>query len=90
MTPEQTIAKADRCKRLVEDPDLSEAFTQVRAAILEKIEACPIRDTEGAEKLRLMLKLLNDVRANLVAAIEDGKMAKFQIDEKRRFQLFKR
>jgi hypothetical protein len=90
VSPEEAIAKAERVKRLVSDPDLADAFVQVRGAILDKIEQCPIRDTEGAEKLRLMLKLLNDVRANLTAAIEDGKMAQFQIEEKRRFKLFKR
>lgn len=90
MTPEETIDRATRVQHLLRNPDLSDAFSAVRQAILEKIEACPIRDTEGAEKLRMMLKLLNDVRANLDAAITDGKVVQFQLEEKRRFKLFSR
>jgi hypothetical protein len=53
-----------------------------------------MRDTEGAEKLRIMLKLLNDVRANLEGAISDGKVTQFRLsqdeqDKKRRFSLFR-
>lgn len=89
MTPGQIIEKADRCQKLLDDPDLKDAFAIVKQAIFTKIEQCPVRDTEGAEKLRLMLKLLNDVRANLEQAVAEGKAEAFQLQEKRRFSIFR-
>lgn len=89
MNPAKIIEKADRCQKLLDDPDLKDAFAIVRQAIFTNIEKCPIRDTEGAEKLRLMLKLLNDVRANLEQAVAEGKAEAFQLQEKRRFSLFR-
>ena len=80
--------------RLLDDPDLQSAFIEIRRVIFEKIEACPLRDTEGAEKLRIMLKLLNDVRDNLRQAISDGVVTEFRLtqdeqEKKRRFHLFR-
>lgn len=89
MTPEETIAKAERCARLINDPDLLDAYAVVRQAIFNQIEQCPVRDTEALVKLRLMLKLLNDVRANLEQAVAEGKAEVFQLEEKRRFKLFR-
>ena len=61
---------------------------------MHRIETCPMRDTEGAEKLRIMLRLLNDLRLNLESAINDGKVVELRIQEdeqqrKRRFALFR-
>lgn len=85
------IDRAQRVKRLLNDPELKDAFENTRTAIFQKIEQTPIRDTEGLTQLRLCLKLLNDVRANLDQIVNDGKLAEFKIQEekKRRFQLFR-
>lgn len=84
------IARADRVARLLADPELAGAFQAVRSAIHDRIEQCPVRDTEGLIQLRLMLKLLQDVRANLELALQDGKLEQFRIDEQRRFSIVKR
>lgn len=77
--------------RLLENPELAEAFANVREGILRKIEECPIRDTEGAERLRLMLKLLRDVRGNLDLAIQDGKVEQLRLSEDpQRFSIVRR
>lgn len=90
MNNAETLARAERVNKLLNDPELLGAFASVREAIVTKIEQCPMRDTEGAEKLRIMLKLLNDVRANLEQAITDGKVINFRLqqdqeDRKHRF-----
>lgn len=69
---------------------LADAFENVREAILRKIEECPIRDTEGAERARLMLKLLRDVRGNLELAIQDGKVEQLRLEETQRFSIVRR
>lgn len=75
MKSEEVIASGTRAKRLLEDPDLSKAFDDVRLAIIEKWETTPLRDKEGAHELRLMLKLLADVRGSLELAVQNGKLA---------------
>jgi len=68
------IERGHRAQSLLDDETLTKAFADVREAIFQMIEACPIRDSEGAEKLRLQLKLLRDVRSNLEAAVSNGKI----------------
>ena len=66
---------------------LTEAFTLVAQAIHEAWEACPLRDTDGAHVLKLQLKLLGDVRANLEQAVTDGKLAAAEIDRRQKAKL---
>jgi hypothetical protein len=72
---EAQVVNGSRAQRLLEDPVLTKAFADVRAGIIERWENTPLRDTTGAHELKLMLKLLNDVRGNLELAITDGKLA---------------
>jgi hypothetical protein len=75
MSLEQDIFAGNRAQRLLEDPALVKAFDDVRGAILERWESAPLRDTEGHHELKLMLRLLSDVRGNLELAIQNGKIA---------------
>lgn len=77
---EQEIREGNAAKRLLEDETLDKAFKDVKQAIFEAIERCPIRDTEGLHELRLMLKLLVDVRSNLESAVEAGHLAFIRIN----------
>lgn len=77
--PEQ-IERGNHAKRLLQDPLLSEAFENVSQAIHEQWAACPLRDREGAHELRLMLKLLGDVKTVLEGALADGKVAAAELD----------
>lgn len=83
-TVREEIERGDRARRLLEDETFQSAFEQVRQAILHGIESCPLRDTEGAEKLRIELKLLRDLRANFEQAVNDGKLADFRLKEEQR------
>lgn len=75
MTLEKDLTRGSKAEKLLKDKMLSEAFDAVRQAIFERIEKTPLRDDEGLRDLRRMLKLLKDVRANLEAAVRDGKLA---------------
>lgn len=83
MTP---IERGDRAQKLLDDPTLNDAFKNVEKAIHDAWSACPIRDHEGQHELRLMLKLLSDVRADLELAVSNGKMAaaELRMQEERR------
>lgn len=74
--------KADRCHRLLNDPELQAAFANVRDAIHQAFESCSVDDGETLVRLRQRLHLLDSVWANLEIAVEDGKLEAHRIEEK--------
>jgi hypothetical protein len=84
MTAEETLERANRAEKLVNDPAFNEAFALLRETILANIENAPIRDTDGVHELRLMLKILRGVRSHLEQAVRDGKVIVHRLEEKRR------
>lgn len=80
MNLEKELERGQRAERILRDEAFNEAWDTVRGAILAQWEACPIRDKEGAHELKLMLKLLGDVRAVFSRAIEDGKLAAIELE----------
>ncbi len=91
MSAQAKIERASRVERILKDDEFIAAFDNTRQAIFLKIEQTPIRDTEGLTQLRLCLKLLSDVRANLEQVLNDGKVAEFNVaqEKKHRFALFR-
>ncbi len=81
MTTVEEIDRGQRAARVLSDHMFQEAFETVSQAIHEQWAQCPIRDREGAHELRLMLKLLGNVRAVLESAVGDGKLAAQKLDE---------
>ena len=73
------LNRAVKAQALLEDTELQAAFEAVRESLLKRIEECPIRDREGVHELKLQLKLLNDVRANLQAVVNTGKVIEYRI-----------
>lgn len=86
MSIQEDIQRGLDAKRLMGDPALVRAFDDIRAAITDKWANSPIRDKDGQYELRLMMKLLGDLRANLEQAIADGHMAgeELKINEQRK------
>lgn len=81
MTPAQAIDRANKAKAILDNPMYEEAFDLCRLAIIDRIEKCPIADTNTAEDLRKCLKLLRDVKANVTAALNTGKVDAFNIEQ---------
>ena len=75
------IDRANKAKAVLESPAYQEAYDLCRAAIIERIEKCPLSDTQTAEDLRRCLKLLRDVRLNLETVLNSGKIEQFNLDE---------
>lgn len=84
MSPEEALARGAAAERLLADETLTNAFEAVRHSILESLEEWPIEDRDGAEKLRLSLKLLKGVRSHLEKTIRNGQVAKYQLEERER------
>lgn len=78
------VARAEKAQRILNDEIFQESFENTRKAIFEAIERTPLRDDEGLKHLRLCLKLLQDVKANLTATMNDGKVAEFNIAQQKR------
>ena len=78
--------RAAKAHALLNDPELSAAFAAVRENIHKLIEEAPIRDREGVHELKLMLKLLSDVRANLQSVVNTGKVIESRISRLERAQ----
>lgn len=68
---------------LMENEAYRNAVSEVRSAILRQWEAAPLRDKEGHHELKLMLKLLNDLEANIKQAADTGKLAEMQIAQEK-------
>lgn len=77
MSDELRLERAAKAEQLLKNPLIEEAFALVHSGIVQKWEQTPIRDREGAHELKLMLKLLGDVRAALTQAVNDGKVVQF-------------
>lgn len=84
---EQDLERAHRARQVIDNPAFSEAFDLVAQAIHEAWESAPVRDLEGQQLLKLQLKLLGDVRANLERAIADGTIAAHELDRRRKSNL---
>jgi hypothetical protein len=82
---DERIRGGAEAQRVLADPAIAKAFADTESAILDKWMACPIRDKEAQHELKLMHKLLGDVRANLEQAVTDGKLAaeELRISEQR-------
>jgi hypothetical protein len=88
MNDSEQIARGVRAEKIIGDALYVEAWDKVRAAILTKFEASPVRDTEGREHLFKMLKALNDAKGALEQVMRDGKVAIHLQEQKRRFKIF--
>ncbi len=66
-------------RALMENEVYKSAVMEVRGAILKAWESAPMRDRDGQHELKLMLKLLNDLEANIKQAADTGKLAEIQI-----------
>jgi len=79
MSDADILASARGAKMLLENDEMKKAFAAVRENILRRIEDAPIRDREGVHELKLMLKVLGDVKANLQSVLDAGKVIESRI-----------
>ena len=71
--------RGEHAELLLENKMFKEAFETLRAGLLTAIEDAPDIDKEGVYELKLMLRLLKDVKAHISNIANTGKLAKLQL-----------
>jgi hypothetical protein len=84
MTLEKDAEVGRQAEMLLDNPIYKDSIAAVQSAIITAWQASPIRDKEGQHELKLMLKLLGDLEANIKRVAETGKLAKLQIEQEKR------
>lgn len=83
-TPDKLALDRQRginAKLLLETPLLVEAFADAKAEYLAAWENTPARDTEGRERLWIMVKLIDRVRSHLETVMAGGKLAERELTD---------
>lgn len=86
MERSEQLRRGELARQVIENEIYAEAWQSVRDGIIHAWESAPIRDKEGQNELKLMLKLLTDVRRNIETAMQTGKLAKLQIERESMFR----
>ena len=72
---ELEIQRGRDAELLLQHPLLQEAFEVIEREVTEQWQNSPARDVDGREKLWLTLKLLKQVRHQIVSVVETGQVA---------------
>jgi hypothetical protein len=72
--------RANEAKELLENPLLEEAFAQMESAYLADWRSSGLADLEERERVWLAIKVLEEVKRHLRVVIENGVIAKRDID----------
>jgi len=72
-----------RANELMSDEIMVEAFTLLDQRLTNEWANSPARDTEGRERLWIMLKLLKSVEGHLKEVATTGKMAALKLEQER-------
>lgn len=84
MTDELKLIKAtelaSRAAQLLGDDLLTEAFTTLEQAYIERWRGTEIFDDKGREKLFVAINVIGKVRDHLTTVISDGKLAARELD----------
>ena len=89
MNLNQRAKKGREAQQLLSNEIFSEALSNLRQAIYQKWQVCPVRDKEGQSELHLMNKLLTDLEKNIKAFVTDGVAAEFEIEHQKKQEKLK-
>lgn len=88
MTPEEEINRAITCQQFLENPIIKQAFDEIKGAIHQQWLKAPVKDVELRERLWALGNAADKFEEILRSHIESGKIAKHELESKRRFGLF--
>ena len=75
------VDRGNKAKVILTDPLFQESFEQLRELYLTAWEKTTMKDSEGRERLWMMIANLGDVKAHLTTVLETGKMSSKQLDD---------
>lgn len=76
----QAAERGDRAERLARDEAFTDALREVEAVYMEAWRAASPLDTEVRERAWVAVKLLDDIRGQIVATVREGVAARKQIE----------
>lgn len=76
-------SRGGKANTLLRSEIYMEAMQKVEDGITQAWKDSPIRDAEGQQYLRLMMKVLKDLQAHIKDVAETGKMAEVQLEHER-------
>jgi hypothetical protein len=88
MTPEERKHRAQRASQILKDEIVQEALGLMKASIIENWQKVPLRDSELKEKFHSLYGMCEQFESRLLAFMEDGEVATFELKEKKRFGIF--
>lgn len=80
---EEVLAGRD-AQYLLDHPIYIETMSKIRSAIRDEWERSPARDTDGREKLWLMLKLIDRIDGQIKSVATTGELAGRMLEEEKR------
>ena len=83
MEIEQRIYNGNRAKEVLENEAFQWALNEIKQEIKNAWEKSPARDSEGREKLWMMLSLANKLELSIKSMLETGKLAQLDLEHKR-------
>ncbi len=69
------VSRGVRARAILDDPLVAEAFAAIERECLAEWRRAPARDVEGRERLWLMLKMAERLRAHFESLIDGGRLA---------------
>jgi ubiquitin C-terminal hydrolase len=81
MTNGELIDKATKAKAVLENPAYTDAYTAVKARMVEMLLSVKLQDTATAEDFRRCIFLLDALKAELDAVVSRGKIAAADMNE---------
>jgi hypothetical protein len=79
-TLERERAEGQEARRIVESEVYIKAVETIRKELLQAILDAPVRDTEAVLQIKLMILLLDKLKAQLDDVMVTGKMAELQLE----------
>lgn len=83
------VQRADMAQMILSSPVMKEALDRIESEILSAWELTGPRDTEAREKAWNFYLAAKKFRSTLTNFIQTGQMARMQLEESKRFHLFR-
>jgi hypothetical protein len=83
------LARSARAKTILEDPMVKESFEMLEKDLIEGLLSTAADDGVKREKIHMMLVYGRKWRNLFASMVETGKLAELQLDEKRKFRLWR-
>ena len=81
MSPEERRIRAADARHLLDNPLFKEAFSGVEGYLLDKAKNTDTNDRERTANVVNCLQLLDAIKREIHRVVEDGEMAKIEIEQ---------